>query len=95
MYNYYCSADVKKTDSDEDIHVGMVRLLNTETGKKLLLRSFTDRITYIDFALRSEALLGILDHSGAVNVFKVSNLYIKNSNFWKCRLIKGWVLKTQ
>ncbi|CAH8622875.1 unnamed protein product [Schistosoma guineensis] len=49
----------------------MVRLLNTETGKKLLLRSFTDRITYIDFALRSEALLGILDHSGAVNVFKI------------------------
>ncbi|VDP35502.1 unnamed protein product [Schistosoma margrebowiei] len=62
---------VKKTDSDEDIHVGMVRLLNTETGKKLLLRSFTDRITYIDFALRTEALLGILDHSGAVSVFKI------------------------
>ncbi|VDP28769.1 unnamed protein product, partial [Schistosoma curassoni] len=62
---------VKKTDSDEDIYVGMVRLLNTETGKKLLLRSFTDRITYIDFALRSEALLGILDYSGAVSVFKI------------------------
>ncbi|RTG88554.1 enhancer of mRNA-decapping protein 4 [Schistosoma bovis] len=68
----YAIKHVKKTDSDEDIHVGMVRLLNTETGKKLLLRSFTDRITYIDFALRSEALLGILDHSGAVNVFKIS-----------------------
>ncbi|CAH8626723.1 unnamed protein product [Schistosoma bovis] len=67
----YAIKHVKKTDSDEDIHVGMVRLLNTETGKKLLLRSFTDRITYIDFALRSEALLGILDHSGAVNVFKI------------------------
>ncbi|CAH8601033.1 unnamed protein product [Schistosoma mattheei] len=67
----YAIKHVKKTDSDEDIHVGMVRLLNTETGKKLLLRSFTDRITYIDFALRSEALLGILDHSGAVSVFKI------------------------
>ncbi|CAH8819297.1 unnamed protein product [Schistosoma curassoni] len=67
----YAIRHVKKTDSDEDIYVGMVRLLNTETGKKLLLRSFTDRITYIDFALRSEALLGILDYSGAVSVFKI------------------------
>lgn len=67
----YAIKHVKKTDSDEDVHVGMVRLLNTETGKKLLLRSFTDRITCIDFALLSEALLGILDHSGAVNVFKI------------------------
>ncbi|CAH8610399.1 unnamed protein product [Schistosoma intercalatum] len=67
----YAIKHVKKTDSDEDIYVGMVRLLNTETGKKLLLRSFADRITYIDFALRSEALLGILDYSGAVSVFKI------------------------
>ncbi|KAK4474470.1 hypothetical protein MN116_000709 [Schistosoma mekongi] len=67
----YAIKHVKKTDSDEDAHLGMVRLLNTATGKKLLLRSFADRITYIDFALRSEAFLAILDHSGTVGVFKI------------------------
>ncbi|TNN19993.1 Enhancer of mRNA-decapping protein [Schistosoma japonicum] len=67
----YAIKHVKKTDSDEDVHLGMVRLLNTVTGKKLLLRSFSDRITYIDFALRSEAFLAILDHSGTIGVFKI------------------------
>ncbi|KAH8862685.1 Enhancer of mRNA-decapping protein 4 [Schistosoma japonicum] len=67
----YAIKHVKKTDSDEDVHLGMVRLLNTVTGKKLLLRSFADRITYIDFALRSEAFLAILDHSGTIGVFKI------------------------
>ncbi|CAH8871689.1 unnamed protein product [Trichobilharzia szidati] len=49
----------------------MVRLLNIETGQKLLLRSFADRIIYLDFAMRQEALLAVLDYSGALNIFHI------------------------
>nr|CAH8871800.1 unnamed protein product [Trichobilharzia regenti] len=67
----YAIRHVKKSDSEDETHLGMVRLLNIETGQKLLLRSFADRIIYMDFAIRQEALLAVLDYSGALNIFHI------------------------
>lgn len=87
-----------ESSNENKDNLRMVRLLNTENGEMFLLKQFSSDIVCLDFALKRDVTLAVIDVSGNIYIFTVSYTHIYACCFRFCgqmilihRLLLQWL----
>ncbi|CAL8081627.1 unnamed protein product [Calicophoron daubneyi] len=67
----YCVDNKNPTAGKSGSSSSMVRIRNTETTQRLLLKSFCGRLVTMEFAMKTEPTLAVLDSSQTLHVFEI------------------------